>query len=314
VTTAAPPSSPTSAPLTPTKSATPIANNQNEQVAVTTSAPPSSPTSAPLTPAKSATPVTGDKEKQKESKLDQHEPGLFGANDIPAAAQQASVTLSTPTPTPPKFPRVEKLLNNLNVIAGKYPAINSAKAIQDEQKAMFLSKDPETLSLKNLSYDELNYLSNHMDLVQRRKALDTRFDHLRTETGSFRKHLDDGKGETPAWREIRTIAKQHAMVQAALAAQKAERDLAAQQAAVTVVTDASVEPVTSGPANAKIKLPAERHKELAALASQHSGRPYGIFGQRGQTNSTKFFNAHFEAAPEAGTPNAENTSTSSNRM
>jgi hypothetical protein len=298
---AVPTASPTAAPSS-TKPVTPVVNEDKLDVpannAVTTSAvPPVSPTATPSSP-------------QPAAPVDEHEAGLFGVNDIPAQ-QPTAATPSAPAPTPPRFKRVETLLDNLNAIVAKHPAVGATIAIQAEQKAMFISNDKAVLSLKDLSYNELKYLSNHMQQVQDLKTIDARFDHVRTETGYFRKHLGNGRGETPVWAQMRAAVKRQAMIQAALATQKADRDLAATAAEIVITAaDASTAPAAKAPAtNAKFKLSAEHHKELATLVSQHSGR---FFTRFGKTSSTKFFNANFEKAePEVA---LDNTSTNTKRM
>jgi hypothetical protein len=310
-----PPVSPAAAPSSPkTKSVTPAANSEEKLDAsasdkIVTPAPAVSPTATATSSSPKSKPVT------PAVPVDQHDSALFDANDIPASQPTAAAS-SASAPTPPSFLRVEMLLDNLNAIAAKHPAIGATLAIQNEQKAMFVSNDKATLSLKDLSYNELKHLTNHMHQVQSRKKVDTRFDHVRTETSSLFKHLTDGKGETPVWQAMRSAVKTQMMIQAALQAQKAERDMAAQKAAETLtatVADASTTPAPLAPAapatNAKIKLSAEHHQELATLAGQHAGR---LFSRVGRTNTTKFFNAHFEKVEPEVAPS--NTSTNTKRM
>jgi hypothetical protein len=298
------PANPNAASSSPkSKSVTPVVNNEEKrEVPVTDkiATPVTTVSPKPTTSSPKAKPVTSI------ASVNQHDSALFDANDIPRG-QTSPAKSSAPAPTPPRFQRVETLLDNLNAIAAKHPAVGATKAIQDEQKATLISKDKATLSLKDLSYNELAYLTNHMHQVQNHETVDPRFDRLRTEAsgGFFKKTV---------WQEMRTAVKTHMLIQAALQADKAEKDLAIQKAPEAVATTAEISAapaaVDLAPAtNAKFKLTAERHKELATLADQHSGNFFSRVGRT--TNTKKFFNAHFEAESEI-TPS--NTSTNTKRM
>jgi hypothetical protein len=342
------------APVTPKspaadKLASPVHDENKEEQApdrVATPLPPTRASSpAPVTPKspaadKLASPVHDENKEELHDRVATPAPtnaasssaptSLFGNSDVPAPAQSsapeeaASDTAPAPVaPAAPSFPKVDALLNKLNVIAAKHPASGATTAIKAEQMALFAKRtDKKTLLVSNeikaLSYDEAAYLSNHMNDVQLRKAVDTRFDHLRTETGSIRKHLGDGKGETTTWRELRLALKIQILLLVTAEA-KAQQELEATQAAAAKAALAAATPVAIAPeatatvpateataevkaevtetakqvADTQLKLNAARHAEVSNLLGQYAGRPYGIFGHHGKTSSQKYFNTTF---------------------
>jgi hypothetical protein len=322
------------------KLASPVHDENKEEQApdrVATPLPPTRASSpAPVTPKspaadKLASPVHDENKEELHDRVATPAPtSLFGNSDVPAPAQSsapeeaASDTAPAPVaPAAPSFPKVDALLNKLNVIAAKHPASGATTAIKAEQMALFAKRtDKKTLLVSNeikaLSYDEAAYLSNHMNDVQLRKAVDTRFDHLRTETGSIRKHLGDGKGETTTWRELRLALKIQILLLVTAEA-KAQQELEATQAAAAKAALAAATPVAIAPeatatvpateataevkaevtetakqvADTQLKLNAARHAEVSNLLGQYAGRPYGIFGHHGKTSSQKYFNTTF---------------------
>jgi hypothetical protein len=318
------------------KPATPVAGEDkhddvplNDKVA--TPVPPKSPKSVspadkPVSPA--ATGVS-----QADAKNSDLEDIFANNNAAPGApAEQANA----PAPAP-KFAKVEALLDKLTAIATKHPAIGATKAIKDEQMALFGHRtDKKTLlispEIKALTYEEATYLSNHMNNVQLRAAadVDTRFDHLRTEAGSVRKHVGDGKGETKTWRDARMALKiqilllvtAEARAQQVLEAQAAEAAKAAATAEpVPATAEAAPAPAqvvdpaanATAAANTKLKLNAARYAEVENLLGQYTGRPYGMFGHRGTPDSKAFFKANFEPVQPAQDVDQANKATNSPR-